>query len=67
MCLSDTKRCISCEREKPLDAFYEDDRMADGRLKECKVCKKSGTRAASDRRLFEYKPDPRKRWMLSIP
>lgn len=34
------KKCIKCGIEKPLDSFYRDRRLSDGRFGRCKVCTK---------------------------
>lgn len=34
------KVCNRCDKEKPIEQFYKHPKMTDGRLNQCKVCKR---------------------------
>jgi len=44
-CLNTVKECSSCGQKKPLDQFYLEPRVADGRTARCKDCIKSAASA----------------------
>ncbi len=41
ICLNTDKQCKSCNQKKPLDQFYSEPRVSDGRTARCKACIKA--------------------------
>ncbi len=41
ICLNTVKQCKSCDQKKPLDQFYSEPRVSDGRTARCKECIKT--------------------------
>jgi hypothetical protein len=64
-CLNTVKQCKACKQSKPLDAFYSEPRVSDGRTARCKTCIKSAASIHYDinkgdvlkRRKAEYSPE----------
>jgi hypothetical protein len=36
-----SKKCLECERDRPLEAFRKDGRRADGRVTICRSCRRA--------------------------
>lgn len=57
------KPCTECKQDKPLDDFYKNKSMADGRLNKCKVCFSAYQKkycAENKEHLQQYKKEHRK-------
>ena len=55
------KTCIHCDNEKPQNAFYRHDRMADGRLNCCKECVKKRVRSHREQNIDKIRAYDRAR------
>lgn len=55
------KQCISCQRVKPLAAFYRHPQMADRHLNKCKECQKADVKAAREANQEYYREFDRQR------